>query len=116
LSAEAVPEVGRRILLRAATLVESGWTQGAEARTSDGTVVDPWEQTAVAWSLLGAIVAAIEEHPDPEAELPLAALAMALGALADAVDDDSLAGWNDVATRSQADATHVLRAAAVRVG
>src|SRR5581483_2828233 len=43
-------------------LVATGWTQAAGARAADGREVDPWTDDAVAWSLLGAIVAALEEQ------------------------------------------------------
>ena len=100
------------LLYRARDLVARGWTQHADARTAGGAGVEPWHAAAVAWSLLGAIVAALEERADDDRELPLVQLALALDELAVQVDDDSLARWNDLPTRTQADVAHALDAAA----
>jgi hypothetical protein len=100
------------LLRRAQHLVCDGWSQHADARAADGSVVQPWQDTAVAWSLLGALVAALEEQVDHGGELPLDGLAAALHELANVVDDDSLAGWNDEPSRTQAGVAAVLSAAA----
>jgi hypothetical protein len=52
------------LLHRACDLVRSGWSQHAEARSAEGVAVQPWQETAVAWSLLGALVGALEEQAD----------------------------------------------------
>ncbi len=101
------------LLLRARDLVAAGWTQAADARAADGREVDPWADDAVAWSLLGAVVAALEEQQaDAGGELPLGELAVALHALAGFVDDDSLTGWNDAPRRAQGEVEAALTAAA----
>jgi hypothetical protein len=100
------------LLLRARELVGLGWTQDADARAADGNAVDPWEERAVSWSLLGAIVAALEERSTNGRDLPLEHLALALGALEPFVDDDSLAHWNDAGSRTQDAVAAVLSAAA----
>jgi hypothetical protein len=101
------------LLLRSRQLVAAGWTQGADARAADGREVDPWADDAVAWSLLGALVAALEEQQTrPEGELPLEELAVALHALAGCVDDDSLTVWNDTSKRTGAEVEAALAAAA----
>ena len=100
------------LLHRACALVRSGWTQHADARSAEGVAVQPWRETAVAWSLLGALVAALEERSDDGRELPLDDLAAALGELAKLVDDDSLANWNDAPARTQRDVVDTLQAAA----
>lgn len=100
------------LLLRARELVGLGWTQDADARSADGTAVHPWEDCAVRWSLLGAIVATLEERATAARELPLEQLALALGALEPFIDDDSLARWNDTASRTQDAVAAVLLAAA----
>jgi hypothetical protein len=66
----------------------------------------------VAWSLLGSLVAALEEEESRGSELPLHHLAVALDELARFVDDDSLSGWNDQASRTQAEVVTALDAAA----
>ena len=100
-------------LLRSARdLVRRGWTQQAEGRDAQGTAVEPWQPTATSWSLLGALVAALEEQTDGRKELPLVQLADALDALALFVDSDSLADWNDDPRRTQGDVIAVLDTAA----
>jgi hypothetical protein len=100
------------LLRRACDLVRRGWSQHADARSAAGVAVQPWQDTAVAWSLLGALVAALEERTDRGSELPLDQLAAALNELADRVDDDSLAHWNDEPARTHDDVINVLEAAA----
>lgn len=100
------------LLRRARELIGSGWTQGADARAADGTPVDPWSEDAAAWSLLGALVAALEESEDRNQGLPLTELAVALDAVAEFVDDDSLARWNDLPERGVHEVESALAAAA----
>lgn len=101
------------LLTRARELVAAGWTQAADARAADGREVDPWKDDAVAWSLLGAIVAALEEQERQAGdELQLGELAGALHALAGFVDDDSLSRWNDMSWRTAAEVEAALAAAA----
>jgi hypothetical protein len=101
------------LLLRSRELVADGWTQGADARAADGREVDPWADDAAAWSLLGALVAALEEQEARSGgELPLGDLADAPHALAGCVDDDSLTVWNDESRRSGAEVKAALAAAA----
>jgi hypothetical protein len=99
------------LLRRASDLIRCGWTQHAESRDAAGAAVDPWKATAICWSLLGALVAALEEETDRGADLPLQQLADALDALALFVDSDSLADWNDDPRRTQDDVIGVLDAA-----
>jgi hypothetical protein len=100
------------LLRRARELIGSGWTQGADARAADGTPLDPWSDEATAWSLLGALVASLEEAEARDQALPLTELALALDALAGFVDDDSLARWNDAPERILAQVEAALAAAA----
>ncbi|MFL5910727.1 MAG: hypothetical protein ACJ768_09205 [Gaiellaceae bacterium] len=100
------------LLRRASDLIGHGWTQHAESRDAAGGAVDPWQPSATCWSLLGALVAALEEQTDRGDDLPLAQLADALDALALFVDSDSLADWNDDPQRSQDEVIGVLSAAA----
>jgi hypothetical protein len=99
------------LLRHAHSLVGSGWTQGADARAADGTPLDPWLKEAIAWSLLGALVAAFEDQ-----DIPLTELALALDALAGFVDDDSLARWNDIPGRTASQVESALAAAAAEAG
>lgn len=103
---------GAGLLYRARDLVLTGWCQHADARAADGEEVQPWQETAVAWSLLGSLVAALEEEADRGRDLPLEDLAAALNELANFVDDDSLAGWNDDDARTQRDVAAALDSAA----
>jgi hypothetical protein len=74
--------------------------------------VAPWDTRAASWSLLGAIVAALEEEASLVGELPLAELAAALYALAELIDADSLVEWNDDRRQTQANVLAVLDRAA----
>jgi hypothetical protein len=100
------------LLQRARDLVRKGWSQRADARSAEGVEVRPWHETAVAWSLLGALVAALEERADDGRDLPLDDLAAALNELARRIDDDSLTNWNDEPARTQDDVINMLEAAA----
>ena len=101
-----------QLLRSARDLVRRGWTQHAEGRDAHGAAVEPWHPTATSWSLLGALVAALEEQTNGGKELPLVQLADALDALALFVDSDSLADWNDDPRRAQGDVIAVLDTAA----
>jgi hypothetical protein len=100
------------LLRRARELIGSGWMQGADACAADGIPLDPWSDEATAWSLLGALVAALEEGEAHDQALPLNELALALDALAGFVDDDSLARWNDAPGRTLPQVKSALAAAA----
>jgi len=104
------------LLARAAEYVREGWCQGADARDASGSPVEPWEEQACAWSLLGALVAALD-GPAAVAggRVPLPALAVAMAALADLIEDRSLAGWNDAPARSAGAVIAVLERARMRV-
>jgi hypothetical protein len=103
------------LLDRACELVRGGWSQHADARSTDGQPAQPWHETAVAWSLLGALVAALEVRGGGR-DLPLDDLAAALDELAVFVDDDSLADWNDAPSRTQHDVVSALASAAHAAG
>jgi hypothetical protein len=109
-----IATAGLRVLAEARDLVARGWTQGADARAGDGAEVDPWDARATSWSLLGAIVAALEAEAAARDEIPLDELAAALSALADVIDADSLSAWNDDASRSQLEVLRTLESARVR--
>ena len=90
-----------RLLRRARRRVAQSWCRGADARNADGVAVEPWDERAVSWSLLGGLVATVEDVATETGELPLEHLAMALYALAELIDCDSLAAWNDAPRRTQ---------------
>ena len=97
------------LLVHARELVAQGWTQHADARAADDSVVHPWDATAVRWSLLGALVAGVEEAASIHGEAAaLKELARTCVLLADAVDADSLELWNDAAERTQFDVLAAL--------
>lgn len=100
------------LLQRACDLVRSGWSQHADARSAEDVEVQPWHEAAAAWSLLGALVAALEQRADHGRDLPLDDLAAALNELAELIDDDSLTNWNDEPTRTHDDVINTLEAAA----
>jgi hypothetical protein len=103
--------IGLRVLTNAAALVREGWCRGADARAPDGAEVDPWDERAASWSLLGAIVAVLEREARVRGEVPLEELAAALYALADVIEVDSLAEWNDADGRSRDEVLDALAAA-----
>jgi hypothetical protein len=102
----------RRILEGARELVAESWCHGVDALDVDGIEVDPWDEGAASWSLLGAIVAVIEQEASFAGELPLADLGAALYALADLIETDSLADWNDDPRQTQSNVVSVLDQAA----
>lgn len=103
---------GLRLLQQTRKLVAKGWCQGSDARDSHGASLQPWDGRAVSWSLLGALVAAVERESAASGEIPIEELAAALSPLADLVDTDSLVAWNDDPRRSQAEVVGTLDRAA----
>jgi hypothetical protein len=101
-----------QLLGRAQGYVQKGWCQGADATDAFGEPVEPWSAEAARWTLLGAIVAALDRPESSTAqELPLSALAEAMGALADLIYEPSLARWNDDPLRSRQEVLTVLERA-----
>jgi hypothetical protein len=107
----AASEPAAELLGRAHAHVRKGWCQGADATDASGEPVEPWSAQAARWSLLGAIVAALDRPARLGRELPLPALAIAMGALADLIDEPSLARWNDDPLRLQQEVLTVLERA-----
>jgi hypothetical protein len=94
------------LLASALLLIEQGWTQGADARDSSGTPTEPWSNQARSWSLLGALVAAVEQTAARDGEtLAVHDLAQACVSLATTVDATSLTHWNDHPARTKTDIT-----------
>jgi hypothetical protein len=103
---------GQRLLQDARKLVAESWCHGVDARDVNGFEVDPWDDAAASWSLLGAVVAVLEREASLAGELPLDELAGALYALADLIETDSLVDWNDEQGQTQATVVAVLEQAA----
>lgn len=98
------------LLARAAQRVREGWCQDVDAVDAAGASIDAWSEHAVAWSLPGAVVAALD-GPEGIPAFPLPALATAMSALALLIADHSLSGWNDAPARTQDDVVAILERA-----
>jgi len=92
--------------------VAESWCRGADARNADGQEVEPWEDDAVSWSLLGAMVAVLEQEARLWGEMPLDDLAAAMYALSALIETESLADWNDDPRQTQEAVLEVLDRAA----
>jgi hypothetical protein len=111
---EETPEERRgfRLLIAAGGLIERGWCSGADARDRFGHEVEPWDERAASWSLLGAIVAVLEDEAKERGELPIEELAAALYALSAVIETDSLSDWNDEPHRDHGEVLDALSTAA----
>jgi hypothetical protein len=98
------------LLGRACELVAHGWCQRTEAEDADGAGVPPWSERARSWSLLGALVAAVDLPAEP-GPITLRPLRRALAALAEIIDEPLLAEWNDQPGRTQDEVVRTLAAA-----
>lgn len=102
-----------RLPRHARHLIERGWTQHADARAADDTAVHPCDERAVSWSLLGALVAAVEHVAADEGEhAAVSQLARTCVVLADILDTDSLEEWNDAEKRARENVLAALEQAA----
>ncbi|HEY0417457.1 MAG TPA: hypothetical protein VGC78_13825 [Gaiellaceae bacterium] len=100
------------LLAAAAARVETGWSQGADARDVTGCPTEPWSPEAQSWSLLGALVASLRESEATNGEgYAIRGLAAACSLLAGRLDVASLEEWNDDPARTQSEVTGVLSAA-----
>jgi hypothetical protein len=59
------PGMHQKVLLRAAELVELGWTRGTAARDADGQKVRSTSPQATAWCVVGAVDRALYEFVNP---------------------------------------------------
>jgi hypothetical protein len=100
---------GSKLLHEASALVEKGWCQGAEARDARGRVTRVGAADCVAWSLLGALQATTAGDP----ETGLEDIGVAVSALAELINDPSLAHWNDAEARTKLEVLSVLKDAEV---
>ena len=100
------------ILRRAHDLVAFGWCQQADARDADYRPVRPWTARACYWSLLGALVAALDApEVTPESPQLIAELRLALVAVSETITASSLQDWNDDTERTHAEVMETLAAA-----
>ena len=99
---------GSQLLRETGLLVALGWCQHAEARDNRGTATDVAAGNAAEWSLLGALQAVTFR----DSTTSLDDLRDALTAIADLIDDPSLAHWNDAADRTQSEVCGLLQRAA----
>jgi len=101
------------ILRRAHDLVAFGWCQRADARDAGYRPVQPWSSQACSWSLLGALVAALDAPGEaiPESPELIAELRLALVAVSETLTAWSLEDWNDATERTQAEVIDTLAAA-----
>jgi hypothetical protein len=109
---QIMDSTGLRLLQEARRLVAESWCRGADARDAEGNEVEPWDDAAASWSLLGAMVAVLEAEAARGGELPLSELGSALYALANLIETESLVDWNDDPRRTQDNVLAVLDRAA----
>jgi hypothetical protein len=103
-----------RLPRHARDLIERGWTQHADARAADDSVVHPCDDRAVSWSLLGALVAAVEHIAASQGErAAIGQLTRTCIRLADILDTDSLEQWNDARERARDDVVAALDQATI---
>lgn len=119
----------QKILLRAAELVEQGWTSGTAARAADGQKVQSTSPVATAWCVVGAVDRALFEllnidvydllGPDvaryDTAPCPAGVMSELRRPLRQVLGRASVAGWNDRVCSGPAAATWLLRDTAKRV-
>jgi hypothetical protein len=103
---------GLHLLRETRRRVAESWCRGADARNADGLEVDPWDDDAASWSLLGAMVAVLEEEARLWGEMPLDDLAAAMYALSGLIETESLADWNDDPRQTQEAVVEILDRAA----
>jgi hypothetical protein len=103
---------GLELLRETRRRVARSWCRDADARNGDGLEVDPWDDDAASWSLLGAIVAVLEEEACLWGEMPLDDLAAAMYALSGLIETESLADWNDDPRQTQEAVLEILDRAA----
>jgi hypothetical protein len=94
------------LLTAARALVLKGWTQGFYARTPAGECVSPESETAAAWCLSGALMAANDGTYDDGMEAEYRAFTLLQEAVAAPIPD-----WNDEPGRTQAEVVEALEKA-----
>jgi hypothetical protein len=117
------PAMHRKILLRAAELVEQGWTRGTAARAADGLKVRSMSPAATSWCVVGAVDRALYELLNIDvydlldldvasydtASCPAGVMSELRRPLRQMLGRPSVAGWNDRVCPGQAAAAQLLR-------
>jgi hypothetical protein len=119
----------QKILLRAAELIEQGWTRGTAARAADGQKVRSTSPTAISWCVVGAVDRALHEllnidvydllglEIDAYDTAPCpAGVMLELRRPLRRILGRAVAGWNDRVCRGPAAAARLLREAAEQIG
>lgn len=101
----------RDVLLRAAGLVQRGWSRGAFARFADGTTADPHARDAEAWCALGAL-----RRASGKGVSIYDAADFLWRQIQDGQCIRGVAEWNDAPERTQAEVVAALRSAADKAG
>jgi hypothetical protein len=119
----------QKLLLRAAELVEQGWTRGTAARDADGQKVRSTASQATAWCVVGAVDRALYELLNIDvydllsfdvasydtAPCPAGVMRELRRPLRRMLGRASVAGWNDHVCPGPAAAARLLRDAAKQV-
>lgn len=102
-----------RILESAIESIKTGWTQEKMARNSDGHEVDPTDDSACRWCLIGALLKSTQ-NADGSVSMDLGSeyrdVTDTLKAL---IGEDRLSLWNDAEGRTQEDVLALLNAASI---
>src|SRR5881409_297069 len=98
---------GSELLREAGALVALGWCQHTEARTQYGAAVDISAGNAAEWSLLGALQSVTFRDSSTSVD----DLRTAMTAIAELIEDPSLADWNDQPERTQREVCTLLQRA-----
>lgn len=96
------------ILLKAAEIVEQGWTQGEMARTAEDSKCGVSNPNACKFCMSGAIVRAVKEAQDGNYRRAIAAANL----LVQRKGYPSMPHFNDASARTQAEVAAALREAA----
>jgi hypothetical protein len=124
------PKTHQKILLRAAELIDQGWTRGTAARDADGQKVRSTSPQASAWCVVGAMDRALHEllnldayallgleiEAYDKAPCPPGVLRLLRRPLQRVLGHCGPAQWNDRICPGQDAAAQLLRQAAARIG
>ena len=124
------PAMHEKLLLRAAELVELGWTRGTAARDADGQKVRSTAPQATRWCVVGAVDRALYElltldvydllglevDAYDTAPCPVEVLRALRRPLQQVLGRRNLAHWNDHVCPDPATAEQLLREAAAQIG
>lgn len=98
----------RRLLKGARKVLARGWCQNAMARDAAGMMVDSWGRRAVAWCLLGAMLAVARRARGLALRQRFAVAFGRLEKHLEAITREPLQPWNDREGRSAADVLRLV--------